>query len=241
MQYRKSFFKWIAISLMCLYLGFMVGKFKQEILQNSIELLQLDTTNLTVENAAIIQKLSRVQADYIAEKQANEALVIENRELNDALGASNNKLYFYERVVAPELAVTGLNIYSFKVTKGAEKAHWFYELILMQAQKGRRIMKGKVNIIFDSADDSKTASKGIKLSNIDSTFKPKFKFKYFQTLKGEFILPEEVKADQLFVIAEAVGDRWSRSQRIEKVYNWKDFIEMGGSELKELETQVAGE
>ena len=239
--YKRSFFKWMIISLMCLYLGFMVGKFKQDILQNSIELLQLDTTNLTAENAAIMKKLSSIQGDYIAEKQANEALVIENRELNDALGASKNKLYFYERVVAPELAVTGLNIYSFKMTKGPDKGHWFYELVLMQAQKGRRIMKGKVDIIFDSADDSKIISKAIKLSDLDPTFKPKFKFKYFQTLKGQFILPEEVKADQLFVIAEASGNRWSRSQRVEKVYNWKGFIEMGESELKELETQVADE
>lgn len=240
-RYRKSFFKWMIISLMCLYFGFMVGKFKQDILENSIQLLELDVTSLRAENQSLTEQLNVIQADLIAEKQINEALSLENKELNAALDANHNKLYFYERVVAPELAVKGLNIYSFQVTRSEDQNLWFYELVLMQSQKGRRWLKGKVDIIFDQADDTKGKQKALRLSELDKTFKPTFKFKYFQRIKGQFILPEDMQADQLFVVAEAAGNRWNRAQRVEKVYDWKDFINRGAIELKELENQAESE
>ena len=236
-RYRKSFFKWISISLLCLYFGFMVGKFKQDILHNSVQLLELDVASLSKENAGLTQKLTLLQADFVAEKQINASLFNENEELNEALNVSHNKLYFYERVVAPELAITGLNIYSFSVSKVSDENLWLYELVLMQAQKGRRLLKGKIDITFARADDSEAETKSIKLSQIDETFKTGFKFKYFQTLRGQFVLPEDVEFDQVFVVAEAAGTRWNRSQRVEKVYDWKEFMMTGESELKELEIQ----
>lgn len=236
-RYRKSFLKWISISLLCLYFGFMVGKFKQDILQNSIQLLELDVASLSKENSALMDKLTLLQADFLAEKEINESLFIENKELNKALNTSHNKLYFYEQVVAPELAVTGLNVYSFTVRKGLEDNQWLYELVLMQAQKGRRLLKGNVDITFASADDSKKEVQSIKLSEIDKKFNNAFKFKYFQTLKGQFVLPNDTDFDQVFVTAVASGTRWSRAQRVDKVYDWKEFIAAGDAELKELETQ----
>ncbi|MDA7746262.1 hypothetical protein N8878_02895 [Psychromonas sp.] len=240
-RYRMSFFKWITISLMCLYFGFMVGKFKQDILHNTIQLLELDATSLKTENAGLAKNLSIIQADLIAERQNNQALRMENKDLNTALDASNNKLYFYERVVAPELAVKGLNVYSFKVNKSTEADIWFYELVLMQSQQGRRTLEGNVEIIFAQADDTDTKTQPIKLSDLDESFQASFKFIYFQTLKGQFTLPKNTHFEQVFVMVEADGNRWNRSQRIEKIYDWKDFIEHGGIELKELETQSEGE
>ncbi|TEW54444.1 hypothetical protein E2R68_09230 [Psychromonas sp. RZ22] len=240
-RYRKSFFKWISISLLCLYFGFMVGKFKQDILQNSIQLLELDVASLKTENTELIEKLNLLQADFIAEKQSNDALVIENKDLNTELESSNNKLYFYERVVAPELSITGLNVYSFNVTKLAEQNLWSYELVLMQSQKGRRFLKGNVDILFTSVDDAKQNATSIKLSAIDDSFNGTFKFKYFQTLKGQFTLPNAEDFAQVFVVAEAVGNRWNRAQRVEKIYDWQNFIENDATELKEVETQSEGE
>jgi len=235
-RYKISFFKWLIISLMCFYFGFMVGKFKQDILHNDIQLLQLDVSNLKNENINLLEKLSVLQADYFAEEQANSALILENKKLNDSLNESNNKLYFYEQVVAPELGTTGLNIYAFKVHKSGEQDLWSYELVLMQDHKKRRLLTGHVEIIFANADDSENSTKPIKLSSIDESFNGAFKFKYFQTLKGQFTLPKALNIEQVFVIAQAEGNRWNRSQRIEKVYDWKDFIEKGAIELKELET-----
>lgn len=239
--YRKSFFKWITISLLFAYFGFMVGKFKQDILQNNIQLLELDSASLSIENSELTQKLSLTQADLTAEKQVNESLVTENKLLNETLDASNNKLYFYEQVVAPGLAVTGLNVYSFTVNKATQDDEWAYELVLMQTQTGRHVLTGNVDITFAGADDTEQTAKPIKLSELDANFSGGFKFKYFQRLKGQFILPKELKVEQIFITAEAKGSRWSRSQRVEKIYDWKDFIETGDNSLNELQTQEESE
>jgi hypothetical protein len=236
-RYRKKLLKWLAISLMCLYFGFMVGKFKQDILENEIQLLELETANLNIENKFLIKKLTLLQADFFSEKEANAALNAANKALYDELDTSQNKLYFYEQVVAPELAETGLGIYSFKVHQTANQGDWFYEIVLTQDHKRRRLLHGYVDIIFDRSDDNDEVSHPISLSHIDKSFNNAFKFKYFQTLKGQFTLPKDAKVDQIFVVAQANGDRWNKAQRIEKIYDWKDFIDMGGLELKELEIQ----
>ncbi|WP_025563307.1 DUF6776 family protein [Psychromonas sp. SP041] len=236
--FKISFFKWLVISLICIYFGFMVGKFKQDILLHKVQLLELDTTSLTTENTQLTERLNFIQAEFNAEREIHDVLKSENKELNKALDASNDKLYFYEQVVAPELSVIGLNVYSFSVSKGAEEGTWLYELVLMQAQQGRRELSGKVEITFADTDDTEVSTKDIKLSEIDSNVESAFKFQYFQTLKGSFTLPKDSKVGQVFVVAEANRTNWSRAQRIEKIYDWEGFINNGGTALEELAIQA---
>ena len=232
-QFKISFLKWLVISLICIYFGFMVGKFKQDILQHKAQSLALDVESLTLENTQLTERLNLIQAEYASEKQVHKVLEKENQKLNDALDASNNKLYFYEQVVAPELSEVGINIYSFDVSPGESEGTWLFELVLMQGQKGRHELDGNVEINFASADDNKR----IKLTDLDASFDSAFKFKYFQHLKGSFTLPKEAEIEQIFVVAEAKGSKWSRAQRIEKIYDWKNFIEDGARSLEELATQ----
>jgi predicted nuclease with TOPRIM domain len=236
--FKISFFKWLVISVICIYFGFMVGKFKQDILLHKVQLLELDTTSLTTENTQLTERLNFIQAEFNAEREVHEVLKSENKELNKALDASNDKLYFYEQVVAPELSVTGLNVYSFSVSKGLEEGSWLYELVLMQAQQGRRELSGKVEITFADTDDTEVSTKDIKLSEIDPNVESAFKFQYFQTLKGSFTLPKDSKVGQVFVVAEANRTNWSRAQRIEKIYDWEGFIKNGGAALEELAIQA---
>ncbi len=236
--FKISFFKWLVISLICIYFGFMVGKFKQDILQHKVQLLELDAESLTTENTQLTERLNFIQAEFNAEREIHDVLKNENKELNKALDASNDKLYFYEQVVAPELSVTGLNVYSFSVSKGEEEGTWLYELVLMQAQQGRRELSGQIEITFADTDEGEIDTKDVKLSEIDPNFESSFKFQYFQTLKGNFTLPKEIKVGQIFVVAEANRTNWTRAQRIEKVYDWEGFIENKGSLLEELPTQA---
>jgi hypothetical protein len=233
---RMSFFKWLSISALCVYFGFMIGKFKQDILQHKIQSLELDTTSLNAENTELIEKLAFIQSEKLSEQQILDGLESENKRLNEALDASNNKLYFYEKVVAPELAEEGLNVYSFTVTKATEKDTWLYELVLIQAQKGRSDLTGKIDITF--TDSLESEAKTIKLSELDPNFSEDFKFEYFQTLKGSFTLPKTLKMEQIFLVVESSATRWKRAQRVEKIYDWKDFVENNKSSLEELATQA---
>ncbi|WP_298943584.1 DUF6776 family protein [uncultured Psychromonas sp.] len=236
--FKISFFKWVVISLICIYFGFMVGKFKQDILLHKVQLLELDTTSLTTENTQLTERLNFIQAEFNAEQEIHEVLKHENKALNKALDASNDKLYFYEQVVAPELSVIGLNVYSFSVSKGEEEGTWLYELVLMQAQQGRRELSGKVEITFAGTDDTEVNTKDIKLRELDPNVESTFKFQYFQTLKGSFTLPKDSQVGQVFVVAEANRTNWSRAQRIEKIYDWEGFIKNGGADLEELAIQA---
>jgi len=232
---KLSVFKWFVITCLCIYFGFMMGQFKENVLEHEVKLSKLEIDSLTNENTGLIEDISLIQADISAVKQVNEVLKSENKKLNDALQASHNKLFFYEQVVAPELAKTGLNIYSFKVEKAATAGEWSYELVLIQAQQGRSELVGDVDITFNNSNRPK--SPAIKLSKIVPNFDASFKFEYFQTLKGTFSLPKRSKVDQVFVVANAKRNRTARAQRVEKIYDWKGFIENGATMIEEVETQ----
>ncbi|MGJ8581720.1 MAG: DUF6776 family protein, partial [Psychromonas sp.] len=119
------------------------------------------------------------------------------------------------------------------VTAGETEGSWLFELVLMQGQKGRHDLTGQVEITFATADDNKK----IQLNELDSSFNTHFEFKYFQHLKGSFSLPKSANIEQIFVVAEANGSKWIRAQRIEKIYDWKNFIEDGATSLEELAVQ----
>lgn len=235
---KVSIFKWCVISFLCIYFGFVMGKFQKDILAHEIKLSQMEVTSLNNENTVLIENLSLAQADLSTEQQINSVLKSENKKLNDTLESSNDKLYFYEQVVAPELAVTGLNIYSFKVAETDVKGVWSYEVVLMQAQKGRSELTGNIDILFSDSQENDSDNKVIKLSEYNNNFDSAFKFEYFQTLKGAFTLPSDVQIQQVFVVAKVNRSRFRTAQRIEKIYDWNDYLKNGTSPLVELAIQA---
>ncbi|MEL0630061.1 DUF6776 family protein [Psychromonas aquatilis] len=235
---KISIFKWCVISCLFIYLGFMMGKFQKDILEHQVKLSQMEVISLNAEKTELIENLNLVQADLSAEQKINDVLKSENKKLDDALQSSNDKLYFYEQVVAPELAQVGLNIYSFKVSKTDVKGVFSYEVVLMQAQKGRSELTGNVEIMFADSSNDEAENKVVKLSEYSETFESQFKFEYFQTLTGTFTLPKDLQVEQVFVVASAKRSRFRSAQDVEKVYDWQDYLENDTSPLAELVVQA---
>lgn len=237
---RKHFIKWVTVSLICLLLGFLLGKFKQDILVDSLHMMEINLQELKQEKIKLSKESAVYQAELMTDKQMIAELTQENKALNEKISITNNKLYFYERVMAPELNESGVKVFSFSIEKNTKTRLWDYELVLMQSQKNRHFIKGLFDITFSVFDDD--ILKSIQLSSLNDPSVNEnsglaFKFKYFQTLKGSFTLPPKMSVDEVVLQINVSKSRWNKGQNIEQRYEWKGLMNDDQGESSEFDIE----
>lgn len=231
---KNNALKMLLACVLCLLLGFLLGKFKQQLLSEQIEVLTSEVQDLQGQHLALESKLTGVQLNNAADKQTIESLLANNKALQDDLVVANNKLFFYERVVAPELETKGVQVYSFEVTKNELTEMWNYQLVLMQSQKQRRLLKGQFDITLAVFENEQLRQ--IALSELSQDKSNSFKFKYFQTIQGDFSLPEGVSVDEVIINLSVPGNRWYKAQKLEARYDWRVLTATDSSQLSEFDS-----
>ena len=232
---RNNAVKIAVACMICLLLGFLLGKFKQDLLLEKIAVINIDNQALQVRNASLDSELSRLQVNAVSEQQSIKSLLESNKQLENALASANNKLVFYERVVAPELAEKGIQVYSFEITKNQLTKQWDYQLVLMQSQKERRLLKGKFNITLSVFEGDKLQQ--VKLSTLVKDIGNSFKFKYFQTIQGSYSLPETFTVDEVIINLSVPGNRWYKAQKREARYDWRVLTAEDSGNLSEFDSR----
>lgn len=232
-QLRNSVVRWLVVALLCLLLGFLLGKFKQDVLADQLALMGTTLETTQAENMRLETALSGLQISTVAEQQTIKSLLQNNKLLQDELSIANNKLFFYERVIAPELESSGVKVYSFEVAKNEQTHQWDYQLVLTQSQKNRRFLKGKFTITLSVFEDEKL--KLIPLSALTDDLSSSFKFKYFQTIDGSFSLPANTTVDEVIIKLNVAGNRWHKAQSIEERSDWRVLTTTDSGELSEFD------
>ena len=233
---KQSLAKWLVVSMLFLLIGFSFGKFKLSILEGTIETLKVNMQSITADKIALTKRMAAKEAIEITDKQTIKRLEEENKNINEQLNILTNKLYFYERVVAPELQSPGAQVYSFSVNKGNEADLWTYELVLMQAEKGRRLLKGKFTLHFSFMENEQlqTAS----MSDFCENITPTFNFKYFQRINGDCRLPADIAIEEVILKINVPKDRWHKAQQLEQHYNWQSLVVKERDDLSEPSEQL---
>jgi hypothetical protein len=228
-QLKKSVIKWFFVIALCLWLGFSLGVFKQTILENTLAAVKSQLQSITFEKVEIAKKLASSEAYQVTDAQTIKALTEENKALHEQLDTITNKLYFYQRVVSPELLSAGVEVYSFSIDKSAEDDSWHYELVLMQSQKIRSLISGKFTLSFTYQEEEEL--KNITLTDLDKDASSAFKFKYFQTIDGEFTLPAKLAIEEVVLELKVRAS----NQDLELRYSWNSLTTTGSGDLIDAE------
>jgi hypothetical protein len=220
--------------MLCLLFGFLLGKFKQDILSDTLMVKSVDLETMKMRNNRLETDLARVEIISVADQQEIKSLLQSNKQLQDDLAIANNKLNLYEGIISPELDVTGVKIHSFKIVSNEQNSSWNYELVLMQSQKDRRLVNGSIDINFSifEADIQKkvTLEQFSKDPIIDN-----FNFKYFQTIEGTFLVPVEIVIAEIIISLNVDGDKSYKTQNIEEHYDWRILTAQGIDDLNGFE------
>lgn len=151
-----------------------------------LQIAELEKQHSTLhEQNAILERSGQI------ERQAYKQLEGAVTGLQDEILELKEELAFYRGIVSPKDATKGLIIQDFELSQGALPRHYRYKVVLTQVLNNGTVARG--NLHFEVEGVQKGEQKRYTLEQMsDSKDKsgPAFRFKYFQIMEAEFMLPE---------------------------------------------------
>lgn len=160
------------------------------------------------------QKAILEQANQI-DRQAYGQLEGELGGLREEIIELNREVTFYRGIVTPQGGSGMLRLQRFEITPSGIKRGFRYQLVLTQAFTNSTLTTGTVTLAVEGGVGQ--AARTLLLGDLtDNKVKElSFRFKYFQEIAGEVVLPEG------FVPRRVVVNIQPRSgEKLQKSYDW---------------------
>ncbi len=214
-----SIFLLLSVGQLFYYLGYQSAhniqadaRIERDQLQESLHKLEQVQEKLQRETA---QAKVSSQIDRQANEQVRQLVV----ELEQQIADQKEEIAFYKGLMAPGekekgLSIRGLNL--DRAINGDGQVH--FRLIVQQLARVHRLVKGAVSINIIGMHNAK--QKTFALRDLSQQFKDekiKLRFKYFQAIDGDLVLPEGFEAQSVEVVAQSFG---KKPARVERSFDW---------------------
>ena len=183
--------------------------------------LQAVIADLTARNKALSARIAILEQASEIDRHAYAEVDQTLKTLQDELLELREEVAFYRGIVGPADISKGLQIQSFMVKRNGQSNSYHYRLIMTQYGKNTRPVQGVAKMRVTGVLEGQQAS--FELKEIDSRRRPymKFRFKYFQELKGDMELPEDFVP--LRVILKTIP-KGKGAKAAERAFNWAEVI-----------------
>ena len=213
----------VALLLLALWSLYDLGKLHGVV---ELESLRSEHTVLKKRYAALLEnsesrarRLAVFERSARIDRQAAEDVKNELAGLEKELQAAREEVEFYRGIVAPGSVQSGLRIHRFRLESDARPGRYTYNLVLTQLKQNRRTVSGvvdwKISGYMQEAPD--------ELGLAEVTQPPvdylDFRFRYFQSLSGEIILPDGFDATQVALTIRPSGGGIKSAVQ---VFDWPD-------------------
>lgn len=205
--------------LVCAYLAFTLGRNITEQEQHHVQQLKQTTANLHDENTQLSSKVNVMSLELALAKSA-EAKTVTELELTLAREVTLRKeLAFYQQVMAPELHPVGLAIDGFVIERTLSEGYFRFTLVLVQQEKVKNTLKGKVDITVHGSRNGQPASYPLASLMEQQSDVFEYNFKYFQMIEGEFQLPQHFLPEKV-AIHTAIYKYKRKLGELQKSFDW---------------------
>ena len=164
-------------------------------------LIGAETKNSELRRQIAILDRSSVM-DQLATEEVQETII----GLRDRVAQLEQDIVYYRQVVSAETEDTGLIISQLDIEATRESNRFRYKLVLRQQDAdGDTFLTGHVNInLVGSQGDEQQILSLRDLSAEQDQLNIRLRFKYFQNIEGELVLPESFVPDRLQVAAVSI-------------------------------------
>ncbi|MEP4890152.1 MAG: DUF6776 family protein [Aliiglaciecola sp.] len=215
-----KFYSVLLILFICTaYFAFTYGNTHFESQNAKISTLEHTIENLSLDNQRLNKQLNILGVELEVQRLAvkKSQLTLEQGLAKEA--KLKEEIKFYQRVMAPELEQDGFVIEAFEVKKSiSERAYWF-ELVLMQQNKIKNVVKGSIDVTIIGSEDGEPKQYNLSDLVTKESSKLSYSFKYFQTIQGELILPKNFSAEKVLVKTQVFQFKRKRGE-LEKTFDW---------------------
>jgi hypothetical protein len=185
---------------------------RQKMLQAELEELRGQNEELRGQNAILVQA---ADVDRKAYAEVDESL----KDLQDEVLELKQEVDFYRGIVSPK-GGEGLRVQEFSMVRNGESQSYRYKLVLSQFVKRRSYVKGYVQLTFHGMRGS--LQKVLKLGDVSEDGNSLvFRFKYFQELAGDIVLPEDFEPlrVELLAVPQSRGVK-----TIKRMFSWPELL-----------------
>ncbi|RLA20009.1 MAG: hypothetical protein DRQ61_01685 [Gammaproteobacteria bacterium] len=221
-----SIVTFILFGAICTVAGFGLGSyFIDQDSREAIELfgqLSTEKVELNGQVSRLRQQLSILESgskiDRLSVQQTQKKLA----EMQSTQKELEEKLAFYQRIMAPEKANEALYIQSFRLISMPEANRHKFVLTLSQGVGKKRATKGSFSISVSGQLAGEEKKLQLKDLNEEQKNSLPFNFRYFQTITRNLILPDGFVPQSLVV---NIKPSRKGDETVEKEWDWKRLAE----------------
>jgi hypothetical protein len=202
--------------------GYFLGQY-QGINENGNALAQRDVLLVEVANFenqvnVLQQELTNSEQASLVDKQALEEVQKTIITFQENTVQLEEDILFYKKIMSPENEETGLIIGQLDLISTGEVNRIRYRLELRQAGNNEGMITGYANVNILGMQDAQELSMPLRsVSDDEDQLDIKLRFRYFQNIVGEIILPDNFNPDKIQIIAVSEG---SDPKTVQKSFAW---------------------
>lgn len=181
--------------------------------------LRTETEQLKHEVAQLQEQAAIYKHGSELERQASERVRKQNIGLQNRVSELEEAVSFYKGIMAPRKNDKGLRIERLELSSTVNKQRFKYKVVMTQVADNSSYISGSVSMnLLGVRQGAKESIPFEALSQeLDAGGIP-FKFRYFQNVDGEIVVPAGFVPEQIEVIAQSKG---RKATRLEKRFDWK--------------------
>lgn len=170
------------------------------------------------ENDRLREKNGMLEQAREVDSHAYQELDYTIRSLQNEILQLKEELAFYHGIVGSSGELKGLQIQNLKLEKNSDLNSYHFKIILTQFIKGTRQITGKVRLSVTGMQEGKHKDLQHEQVSINAANGMKFKFKHFQVLEGDILLPEGFVPISVKLTATPYG---STQPPKERIFSWQ--------------------
>lgn len=187
--------------------GFLFGYVSTQRAQESEQATQQELSAQLIaaetENSELRRQVAILDRTSVMDQRANEEVQGTIRGLRDRVAQLEQDIVYYRQVVSEETEDTGLIISQLDIDATREANRYRYKLVMRQQDAdGDTFLTGHVNVNLVGSQGEEQQILALRdLSAEQDQLDIRLRFKYFQNIEGELVLPDNFVPERLQVAA----------------------------------------
>jgi cell division protein FtsB len=189
---------------------------------DQLDKLSQEYAALQQRESALRQQVFNLESGRSIDDIAKQEIQTTIRQYEDTIKQLKKDVSFYQSIMAPSENIKGLQVQNFELQKTSDERRYGYKAVLAQISDNKSYISGVVvvNVIGTKNGEKEV----LALRDVDddqSSLGIKFRFKYFQNITGELILPEGFIPESIQVVAQADG---KKASKLERSFMWNELV-----------------
>lgn len=214
----------VAIAAGGYFSGYANSRLQIKNLRSERDALVSDLGALRASVASLREQLAIFEKGDEIDRRTSENL----RETVSVLGLTVTQLEeevaFYKSIMSPEDGEEGLKIHSVDIVPTDNPSQFHYSVVLAQVKTNSKTVRGRVLMAVSGSQAGENVTLPLaSLSDEVDSEGPEYRFRYYQEISGNLLLPQDFIPEQIQIVLRPSG---SQSNTVEAIRSWNSSGEV---------------